>query len=61
MNEKQLVSIWRYVVDITPERILQVALEGDLKSNIRNDTGGVQEGLGSKFSRKRRGVDLMRS
>ena len=47
-------------MDIPPEIILQVALEGALKSKIRNETGGVQEGLGSKFSRKRRGVDLTR-
>ena len=60
MNEHNLISMWRDVVDSPPERILQVDLEGALQSKIRKDTGGVQEGLGGNLSSKMRGVDLMR-
>ena len=43
INEQQLVSMCRDVVDSPTVRILQVALEGVVQYKRREDTGGVQK------------------
>ena len=46
-------------MDSPPSRILRVDLVGGIQSKIGEETWGVQEGLGSNLSRKRRVAELM--
>ena len=59
MNEEQLVSMWRYLSETPPVRILQVILEAFLQAQLNQDLFQVDHNILLEDIIKSRGDHLL--